>query len=201
MVLHNSKWDKRAKGKYLKKHGLTAKDVDKSKSQNSTQETDHAGTQEVSPGDTLEGSQVWSQTDSQDGSFGPQSETQVVATGIDLPELEVDEDEEALIKAHIARQREQFLEAQKTIPTASSTDNSIFAQAEAGYERSKLNERVRNHIGRQAKHVDVDSDSDFEQFMDELSDSETAPELPLPASSASIEVNSKQRDLLDKLLQ
>lgn len=198
MVLHNSKWDKRAKGKYLKKHGLNANDVKKNDSDNTA---DHSKPLKVE-----EDQQAQYESHQHPDNLSQESQQEPeLATNIDLPEIEQDEDEEELIKAHRVRQAQQYQEkVQRELESATlpkSGENSIFAQAEAGYERSKLNERVKKHIGRQAKQVDVDSDSDFDQFMDELSDSDGADEsAPKVNQTQKIEVSDKQSELLDKLL-
>lgn len=198
MVLHNSKWDKRAKGKYLKKHGLNANDVKKNDSDSTA---DHSNPPKVE-----EDQQAQYENHQHPDKLSQESQQEPeLATNIDLPEIEQDEDEEELIKAHRVRQAQQYQQkVQRELESATlpkSGENSIFAQAEAGYERSKLNERVKKHIGRQAKQVDVDSDSDFDQFMDELSDSDGADEsAPKVNQTQKIEVSDKQSELLDKLL-
>lgn len=202
MVLHNSKWDKRAKGRYLKKHGLSANDVRNSSTGNSDE---HPKTAKVEESQLQE-----QQSEASQSSINAAQENQQepeLSTNIDLPEIEQDDDEDELIRAHRVRQGQQYLqqaqqqrESQET-NSAERGKDSVFAQAEAGYERSKLNERVKKHIGRQAKQVDVDSDSDFDQFMDELSDLDEAEEsAPKLEGTQKIEISGKQSELLDKLL-
>lgn len=172
MVLHNNKWDRRAKVKYMKKHGVTSEDLKKPAKTGQSFESDAHESDRFNSEKTLlvndeaSSSNGW-EPDTKEADANDMGTSQVEQFDL-LPEYEENAEESELIRKHIT----QF-QLKKEDPKShiQYVDRSVFDQAHAGLERSRLNQRVRT-IGKK-KHqseIDLDSDSDFEEFMDNLDD-------------------------------
>lgn len=199
MVLHNSKWDRRAKTKYMKKHGVTAEEL-KKKSKKC-----RISDEENNPSDLentwIEKNKVFSDDVTEEADAASLGPSQVEQFDL-LPDYEENSEENELIRKHIA----QFqLKKEEPKSHIQRVDRSVFAQAHAGVERSKLNQRVKN-IGKRKQQfeIDLESDSDFDEFMDNLEDTHEQ-QTSLPATlatnkSSGVKMDERHMVFVDNLL-
>ncbi|GMM52198.1 hypothetical protein DASB73_031610 [Starmerella bacillaris] len=116
MVLHDNKWDRRAKNRYIKKHGL-AKET------------------EIEPKEKIE--------------IAPPK--QVFET---LPDFESNPELDALLAAsRISRPNEESSQQEETRESVEEIEKrkTLFEEANAKVERSKLNQAIKTRIGRSNK--------------------------------------------------
>ena len=154
MVLHNNKWDRRAKGKYLKKHGLVTRDGELVKKDEAAKRDAQAAS-------------------SSEDEAGEPDLRQGVAIENAFPEEAEEDDELARIRQLQQQQRAATGPAGGPVPEHKAHiqhgSKEMFERAQAQTARSQLNQQVGRFSKRHAA-VEVDSDSDFEEFMDGLSD-------------------------------
>lgn len=146
MVLHNSKWDRRAKARYLKKHGL----------QNTPD--NQTPTEDVQLNDT----HTSETSEAPDGSEGESAEDVTILPlypAID----EQDPEEKKLIYSHFAAQKPRSQPGLKSHMI--STNSLSFDEVSADVDRSKLDREVSRKLGKRSNQVSIEEDDDFEAFM------------------------------------
>lgn len=189
MVLHNSKWDRRAKARYLKKHGLQA-----------THENENVADALV---DTELGSSESPGGPEGAASYNSEAEPTEDVTILPLyPDIEEqDPEERKLIASHFSSQLGRSHPDLK--PHMISTNSLAFDEVSADVDRSKLDREVTRKLGKRAKQVELEEDEDFEAFMD--SSSGHVPSENRANSSAAAkalnETDTGKQSFIDSLLR
>lgn len=178
MVLHNSKWDKKAKRAYNKKHGIAVLSEKAAKTVNDTQFEN------------------------------PITELDTAADTIDIPQLsydwEQDEEERDLIWSKFGKQYGTVSERKNNIHVVQ--DVQIFEEIRDNIRDQKLRYKVKENFGRLNVAQDrvVGEETNIDDFMEQIStispliiqDDKNATK-----SDAILEVDPKKQQFLDSMIQ
>lgn len=188
MVLHDNKWDRKAKQAYNRKHGIeTPKPVKQIVPKNHWKSEDGESSDSVpEPVPAPESSESSAFTDHMQA--------------IELPSLpdmpEQSEEEKALIAQRIASLKETEKKSYRSHVTVVD-DLAGFERINSNVEHSRMTRDIRRRFGK-AKLAELEDDDDFESFMDN----------PVPVSEkqeskavGKFEIDPEKQSFIDGLLR